>query len=338
MQLRQEEYTSPLVASHYDTVFLEKIMIATDDEAVRKAFDKQKHKWIGAINTTQTEDALLWQIALQYLQENRYTKEIAKQLQSAPIRNAEKDNKLIVSNIHTTDIVLEFGYVKNRYNDDEKEFPPVFVTMKMHQLDDVMYRTERERMRRAALHYLWRNSNKDEKQFWDTLPPYAVPEQQIETAAQEVYVYSATSGTQTNPIPYHVLRNEMQLVAIHGKYLAAALLYWERRVIQEHTKNMSVEEKQIFMSEQVAKGKKYAEFEAIIKLSNKLDDNSNLRLLTYNITKNNISNYRNFTFHSGIPVNGTFSFWASPHKPEGKMLEIIEPLHWQADRSRYKKQ
>ncbi len=336
--LRQEKYSSPLVASHYDTAFLEKIMIATDDEAVCQAFDKQKHKWIGAINTTHTEDALLWQIALQYLQENRYTQEIAKQLQSAQVRNAEKDNKLMVSNIHSTDIVLEFGYVKNRYNEDESVFPPVFVTVKMHQLDDVMYRTERERMRRAALHYLWRNSNKDEKQFWDTLPPYAVPEEQTEIAAQEGYVYSATSGTLTNPIPYHVLRNEMQLVAIHGKYLAGALLHWERGVIQEHTKNMSVEEKQIFMSEQVTKDKKYADFKVIIKLSNKLDDNSNLRLLTYNVATNNINDYRKFTFHSGIPITGTFSFWASPHKPEGKMLGITEPLHWPADRSVYKKQ
>jgi hypothetical protein len=322
-KLRNGQYTAGLHKEHYDTNFVEHLVVAKADEAVMAAYKKQQHKWIGAINTTHTEDAVLWQVALKYLENNAHTAEMA-----LAIKKNRKESK--VGNLNDAEIKIDLK--KGRFDAVPKD---IWISLRMHQLDDVMFATDYDSLRRAAEHYLHRHGNKDELLHWNNTPIYA---ENLDEKGK-LYDYHKSSGDPQNPIPYHTLRTEMQLIAQHGIYLAAYLLDWERNVLREKTKGMNAKQQHALLKQNTSKKADdiydYADFDVVVELSSHLNKDTHLNIEPSEIEK--ITKYRNSTFHNGIPVTGSYTWWARPGSNIGEMLKIAEPLHWPKDRSGYKK-
>lgn len=324
--LRRKHYTSALHQPHYELDFIDRLITTTEDEAQEKAYNKYKEKWIGRVNTTQTEDAILWQVALKYLSGNVYTQTMAKAL--------EKEGKgLQVGALHKETIDLSLKQGRGTSNEDDTRAQPIWVRLRFHQLDDLMFTVERERLRRAGCHYIMRH--KQEADYWssDTL-------QTSEKEAREDtnYSYSENSGDRVNPIPYQVLREEMQLVAQHGIYLSGYLLNWERQVLHEHTKALNPEQKQAFLIERTSKKEDqyhYCNFEKVLELSRQLPNETDYNIERYGIDINELKYYRNKAFHNGIPLESSFSFAVRPESALGSFLHVTEPLHQPKDRSKY---
>lgn len=323
---RRNNYTAALHQPHYELDFIDRLVTSTDDEALEKAYNKYKENWIGRVNTTQTEDAILWHIALKYLSGNAYTQTMANAL--------EKEGKgLQVGALHKATIDLNLKQGKGTGNDDDTRTKPIWVRLRFHQLDDLMFTVERARLRRAGCHYLMRH--KDEADYWRSDTSQTPIQENSEDAN---YNYSENSGDRVNPIPYQVLREEMQLVAQHGIYLSAYLLDWERQVLNEHTKTFTQEQKQAFLIEHSSKKEgqyHYCDFEKVIELSRQLPNETDYNIERYGIDVEELKYMRNKAFHNGIPLKKSFSIAVRPDGALGSFLHVTEPLQQPKDRSKY---
>lgn len=312
-KMRNVPYTKGLLDEHYNLDIVGKIY------GNMTTCSKYK-KMIGTINTVKSEDAILWQIAQKYLENNIYTKDIVKELK-------KEDNYIKVNAIHNASIKIELKE-KGELSPQQNSY---WVSMKMHQLDDVMYKNENSTIIKVAKHYLNRNIN--ENTFWENTPR---EERGLKELNEMIY-----DGTETNPIPFHVIREELNLVRKTAAYLGGYLLEWERKVINECVCHMNEDEKQKYMLNihkacNRLNSLEHVSFKSVIAIAKKM--NNTLSHSIYNLNEqelNELETYRKDTFHDDIPKNYSYSYWCRENGSIGKMLGVTEPLHWPKDRKKH---
>jgi hypothetical protein len=209
----------------------------------------------------------------------------------------------------------------------ESSTSKLYMQLLMHQLDDLIFRMQRDRLGKAAEHYLHRC--KEERSLWETalseMPENCLIDGQL------------PDGSVRKPIPFQLLINELDLVRRTGQELAKHMLQFEKLVLQEGLgQHGSRNEFHNWLQREYEKshyGEKFPvsfyNFESILSLANTLGRNiseANAKL---------VSEYRNITFHNDIPLQGSFSWMTRAGQPLAKILGVERELHGKKDRSMY---
>lgn len=289
------------------------------------AREKQRHTLTGLINTTYTEDIILWWIAQRYLK-NDHTGPVATFLTS---RENTTINKVQLKGMLDTDILLPL----KREGEDDPISEQLYTTVKMHQLDDLMFLTEKSRLRKAAVHFMKRCI--DEKEHWRL---------QIEQLGLKQFNGGALPDCSIqHPIPFQLLRDEIHLVNRHGKLLADYLLKFEKKILTEFLDTRFKGDKHAFQewltanikgddvdtsSERRNETFDHLNFKGILKVADELG---------YKVLDiEDLDNYRNITFHNDIPISsGSFSWFTRSGQALRAVLGIDRDLNASKDRSEY---
>lgn len=275
---------------------------------------KQREGLIGLMDTTCTEDIMLWWIANEYLSNNVYTKDMGEY-----IKKQRRNATSYVSEFHKMAITIPLK--------QENSASKLYMQLLMHQLDDLIFRMQKDRLGKAAAHYLHRFNN--EKTLWEA-ELIAMPENCLIKG-------QLPDGTVNKPMPFQLLINEFDLVRRTGQELARHMLDFEKRILQDglvrHGSKNDFHNWLLQEYENSHYGEKFPvrfyNFESILSLANSLGKN---------ISKNDsdlISKYRNITFHNDIPVEGSFSWMTRVGQPLQKILGVEKELHGKKDRSMY---
>ncbi|MDB5131694.1 MAG: hypothetical protein JWR02_1443 [Mucilaginibacter sp.] len=274
---------------------------------------KQVNALKGLINTTHTEDILLWWMAQRYLENNDFTKNIGEIIKAG--RNIQLDNMNALS--------ISLPLVNGGAEDALKE--SLYTEVLMHQLDDMMFMTEKSRLRKAAVHFKKRCST--EYQLWES---------DLKTLSENQFDgKELPDGTKGKPIPFQLLRNELDLVRRTGQKLADYMLAFEKNVLQKALDIRHDDDKNKFQAwlkagfdkrpGMKADDKYHFNFAAVLNLAGQLAE----------VNAEVLSDYRNITFHDDVPITGMGSFSWLTRKGESirDLLQITEDLHAKKDRT-----
>jgi hypothetical protein len=257
---------------------------------------------------------MLWWIANEYLSNNVYTQDMGQF-----IKKQKRTAANYVSEFHKMAITIPLK--------QENSTSKLYMQLLMHQLDDLIFRMQKGRLGKAAVHYLRRCN--DERLLWETelsaMPENCLMEGQL------------PDGTVKKPIPFQLLINELDLIRRTGQELAKHFLSFERQVLQEamgiHGSKNSFHNWLQREYESSHYGEKFPvsffNFESVLSLADTLGRNigeDNARL---------VSEYRNITFHNDIPMQGSFSWMTRAGEPLGKILGVESKLHGKKDRAMY---
>ena len=299
----------PLVEGYYD--------LRVSQLLYPDANSKYYHKLNGMINDTCTEDILLWWITKYYLKKNDYTSDMAV-LNTSMLHFKLKD-------LHKLKVTIELIKEKKSFDTFRES---IFVSLRIHQFDDMMFMTEKSLLRKAALHF--KRRVKDEKGLWA-----------IELAAMNLNSFQddgLPNGSKQSPIPYELLRYEIDLVHRTGQKLADYILAFEKRLLQKKLENKFNNNEYDFQewlkSEYTnlngsLSQKAYINFKAALKLAdNEFADNIKEVMPL-------LETYRSHAFHDDIPINGSYSWFTREGQPIRLLLNITQDLHAKRDNSFY---
>jgi hypothetical protein len=312
---------------------------------------KQREILTGLMNTTCTEDILLWWMAQRYLKGNTYTQKIGEMVWNSTVNNTArlfeepgktkdkpKKVKINISDLNTFEITLELKQSTATDEANNQRLDPInrslFTTVLIHQLDDVMFASDQSRLRKAAVHFIKRCT--DEQVFWEA--------ELINLKKQQLKVDELPKGSKTDPIPFALLRNEMDLVRRTGHKLAVYILNFEKKILQEKLENdlkNDKEKTQQWLKAEFEKiraqksgqgkdtvgWKAYCNFEQILTMGGFVNEGA----------PDILSAYRNICFHNDIPIGpeGSFAWLTKPGSAMGEILNIADKLHTQKDHSAY---
>lgn len=275
---------------------------------------KQRESLIGLMNTTCTEDIMLWWIANEYLSNNVYTKDMGEY-----VKKQRRSSTSYVSDFHKMAITIPLK--------QENSTSKLFMQLLMHQLDDLIFRMQKDRLGQAAEHYLHRCTK--ERTLWEA-ELSAMPENCLING-------QLPDGTVNKPMPFQLLISELDLVRRTGQELAVYMLGFEKQVLQEGLEKHGSKNDFHNWLQRDYKSSAYADkfsisfynFESILSLANTLGWNigeADAKL---------VSKYRNITFHNDIPVEGSFSWMTRAGEPLQQILGVEKKLHGKKDRSMY---
>lgn len=305
VDLRKNERLSDTLHAEFYTEAIPSLLYPIDQQK------KQREKLCGLLHITHTEDILLWWMAQRYLRNNDFTKELGE------IVNKTKGVTLATLNNLTIQLPL-----KAKPDDSINE--TLHTSILMHQLDDMMFLTEKKRLRKAAVHFLRRCTI--EKDSWNN-DLQILSENQFDGKA-------LPNGQKATPLPFRLLRDEQELVRRHGQKLADYILTFEKdtlqRILEEKYKG-NKEKMHNWLTSIFTKGdsqKLHFNFESVL--------NSTPNSFSSDYTL--LSDYRNITFHNDIPTsqNGTFAWITRQGEPLRRMLHITEDITARKDGSEYK--
>ena len=279
---------------------------------------KQKEALVALINTTCTEDMLLWKMCNEYMNNNRYTKMMGEFLQKQ-----RSHGRKYVGEFHQLLLTVPLSTGSNTR---------VYMQLLMHQLDDLMFAVQQSRLGLAARHFLARCGT-TERECWNDELQKMIQNQLGGVALPD--------GSPNNPIPFNLLTGEMELVRRTGQGLAKYFLEFEKKVLRmalkKHGNNKHAFHQ--WLKEEYAKedyGQKfpvyYFNFESILKLANTVGFEIGETDFKF------INEYRNLTFHNDIPEHGSFSWVTRAGQPLRELLQIEKDLHEKKDRSGYEVQ
>lgn len=321
MQMRQEQYTKGLRHSNYPKT------------ALQLHFPETAHKIIHVVDTALAEDALLWAVARYYLQNSAIGTDMAKTIKAVM---AVDNPDFEVGKLHTTEVV--FSIDRNlseakKVNAPDHTFPQhVFVKLRMHQLDDYMFRINQSRLYCAALHY----RNRMAEEIEHGLPPFTPAKKDTENQTTVHCLPENDSSSPEKAITFDCLRLELQAIARQAQKAGTYLLDWERLVLNNELGTKTPEEKQAHLL--ILFPDRYAPF-----ASNNTSVNTILRLATTYFPGNDalledIRWIRNAIMHSHIPVEGSYTKLLFPGTPIANLLNVTERIDAKKDRSGYEKQ
>jgi len=177
-----ESYTAGLKNTHYN--YKPYLATLNTGNATEKAV---LHKAIRFNNTQLTEDALLWKVAQVYLGK---VNPVVKSVLDAQLN---KSGILKIENLHATELPLQV----NIGNDT------LTLSLRFHQLDDILLFASKAALQKAAAHYLNRIS----------------PEER------------AALLTEPNTLPYNEMKQEMMRINHQSLEFAHYILDYERGII-----------------------------------------------------------------------------------------------------------
>jgi hypothetical protein len=303
-QLHTPENIKGLYEAHYD---IRKICTYYEQAAEIVPEPGQKNEAVlvlkkikGEINTCFHEDILLWFIAKEYLQNNIYTSERARDIQKCLLTAGEE---ITVKNLHT-------GLVKLPVSKNGQ--PDYFISLRMHQLDDLLFQSNVQKLHDAVTHFI-------KRQVEEKLP-------------------CEEPMNSDKAISFDLVIREIQKVRRDGQVLCGHLLNWETLVINDYCKQRDSEtpaQKQALLINEIGemKGLPHLKFNKVIEMAKELG-------YLDEIVEVQINDTRNQLLHSNIPVNGSFKFntlmeTGGIPTALGALLHIQEPIDTRKDRSKY---
>jgi hypothetical protein len=276
--------------------------------------NKRRNQLIGLINTTCTEDILLWWIANKYLKNNPYTASMGKLLQSSRSLNSGG-----LGELHKLTVTL-------RLKGDSAGFD-YYVSIPIHRLDDLIFTLHKEDLWKAAHHFIQRCTS--EQSLWNV---------QLESVAKNLCPGGKLpTGTREQPIPFSILVNEIDFVRRTGHRIGEHLLTFETNVLNRRL--MTHIDKNDFHSWLIQQHSKtlyskvypvvYFNFESVLSLA------AEIGLPVDETVSRKISEYRNIAFHNDVPVKGSFSWFTRTGETIRELLSIKTNVHEKKDRSIY---
>jgi hypothetical protein len=275
---------------------------------------KQKEALTGLMNTTCTEDILLWWMCNEYLNNNRYT-----QTMGEFVKKQRSTGRKYVGEFHKLEVEIPLK---------EGSSNPIYMKILMHQLDDLMFAVQQSRLGQAANHFLKRCD--DEKEMW---------EEDLQNLVQnQLGGAGLPDGSHGKPIPFKLLIAELELVRRTGQELAKYILEFEKQVLRTALKQREGNKEAFhqWLKEEYKRSeysKKFPvyffNFDNILRLAKAVGIMLDESLVSM------MSEYRNVTFHNDVPKNGSFSWLTRIGQPLRKALQIEKDLHAKKDRSMY---
>lgn len=272
---------------------------------------RQQEKLSGILNTTFTEDILLWWMAQRYLANNDFTKVMGEMV--------KKEKDITLENLNSLKIILPLH--KSEINDPIENI--LYTSVLMHQLDDLMFMTEKSRLRKAAVHFIKRCTT--ERELWRA---------ELEKLSINQFEGNGLPyGNKDQPIPFQLLRDELELIRRNGQKVAEYIFNFEKSILQKVLNERYDSDKDKFHSwlkasfKNESDQKMHYNFESILKLDTKFI-NSNNEIL---------SEYRNIAFHNDVPIgkDGSFAWLTKDGTTIRNLLSITEDINIKKDRSSY---
>jgi len=277
---------------------------------------KQREKLIGEMDRTCAEDILLWQMAHHYLRDNHYTETLAQHLQQLEPGHQPLYDWLKLP------IVIQ---LKPR-----NEGKDLYISILLHQLDDLLFRQERDRLRKLADHFTYRITQ--ETALWED----DLKDMQL----NQLSVGPLPDGSRQNPIPFGILMAEAELIRRCGQQLAERLLDWETGIF-EQLLSVHADDKQSlhdWLSQHVDGVDYYRQFKyAFMNFDDVLAVAVSLGIEISEIDSKLMSSLRNCTFHNDIPESGSYSWITRSGERVRNILNMETDLHARKDRSAYEK-
>jgi hypothetical protein len=304
---KNKGWREKLVNEFYDIDIVESLYPA-------EIHKKQKEALTGLMNTTCTEDILLWWMCNEYLSNNRYT-----QTMGEFVRKQKNTGRKYVGEFHQLQVTIPL---------QEGSSTPVYMEMLMHQLDDLMFAVQKSRLGKAASHFLTRCTV--EKELWKEELQNVVQNQLGGTDLPE--------GTHKTPIPFKLLMAELELVRRTGQELAKHMLEFENQVLRtalkQHRGNKEAFHQ--WLKEEYKRSEDSKKFPTyFFNFKNILRLSKAIGLVLDDTLIETMDKYRNVTFHNDVPENGSFSWLTRTGQPLRQALQIEKDLHSKKDRSMY---
>lgn len=272
-------------------------------------------KLIGAMNTCLTEDILLWWVARQYLQGSSYTSQRAEDI----LKCLQADNNnATVKNLHTEIVVMPIS---------KPNCPDYYLQIRMHQLDDLLFQTNQQKLHDAITHYC----NRQEEEGKEYHKPVS----------------------KDTPIGLDEVYREIQRVQRDALIMGNLLLDWERTVITEYCNvqgaDTDIKKQELLKRTAIEVGNEWRKRENLLPVNNATYLNfwivlrlaKDTGILDETILSSKVVNeIRKDVLHSKIPVDGSFKK-KTMMKAGGDttaladLLHIHEPIDAKNDRSKY---
>ncbi len=320
--------TEVLVREYYDmakvNALYEAAMAMQNDEEKKTQLQKQLKVWTGKVLDTHTRDLLLSLAAQQYLK--AYDDIMAGQF--AKLSGQKKIN---IAELFTNECSMALE--KKDYNPGGDRYSPedimampdrLYISFRLHQVDDYFFRTKRRQLYELALHY--RIFREEELAFYRDNP--------------EIYetILKWPDGSRERPVPLGQLIQENKNVISMAVRLTAYLMAYEQKVLERYIE--AENKKTPGLGKQDCIQRCTDRFEEKVEEKHKKHSHLGFEtvLLLDGITgegvKGSLRRLRNACMHNAIPLAGSFSALAAPGTAVAETLGITKRLA--PDREQYK--
>jgi hypothetical protein len=295
--------TNPLPEENYREVAYQK---ALGDYAVRfpddGGVDRSLDKWTGWVNDNKVKDILLLEIAGNYLEQ--YDPMIAE-----GFKRVQHLKKINLEQLFGTPAVVQLKMDQSltfEIDTKHKTLLPrvIHLQLRMHQLDDYFYRSQKPNLLRLAVFYLlWREEELD--RYKDHL--------EILTQLSKW-----PDGSPTYPLTIASLIEARKICADQAAELVGYLFSYEAEVLQDHLGMADKSGKQAALMTYSGTHERgtYISFKSILgwNVQNTTD------------TKDKLDKLRYDCIHNTIPVNGSYRQLCYPGTGLADVLHIQEPI------------
>lgn len=311
-EYRKKQPKNPLLDTYYQSALPEKLMPETALNSHPDAgfLEKQKKRLTGQVNLGYLDDLILWKIAEDYL--NGYDVSLAQNLKNSlmPSSPGKPVDKLDVSQL------FEKPVVKNLAN-KAKQQRPIYLELRMHQVDDYFFRINQQQLYDLASHFV--NRREEELELYR------------DSEMIQKQVAGWPDGSQDQPLQWGDLIQERRIIAGLANELVDALFDFEKYWLNEHCSKktgkteiaaISNEEKQRVLQElanmEMEDGRRhFLDFNAICSLIKDIEPEGIIR---------EFKNLRNNALHCLIPGEGSFRKITLPGTEMARLLHIYKPL------------
>ena len=246
-------------------------------------------KWIGTMNELKTRNILLLLVAEDYLE--KYDPATAEEFKK--IKNLKKLrlDELFHSGVPTI-LFIDQGLRNELEGEYNKTIPlGIHLLLRMHQLDDYFFRSQKEKLVRLAIFFL--NWRQEELEIYKDYPEIADK------------IRAWPDGSAENPLTMGQLVEARKVNAGYAVELMGHIFNYENMVLNHHTNtDDKVKMQQFLVNASMAAGKNnlYVDFTTILSW----DQDTPAAL------KDKIRQLRNACLHSAIPLNGSYRLHSIP--------------------------
>jgi hypothetical protein len=271
---------------------------------------KVRENAVGLLDKTKTEDVIIAWMAEQYLSKNPFTEVLSNR-----IKDVINQNRSYAPELYHEPITLEIC-------DNKGKGIGLYMQVRLHQLDDLIYNSHRYMFPKAA--HLYRRRLFEENTIWES-ELQRLREDRLKGAP-------LPDGSLESPIPIELLIDEIRLVRRTALKLGNALFDFERSVIEKlGTAHLDKDAFQTWLINRNPLEK--AEDVHHFKFDNILVHAVELGLIDSDLF-NRLKKVRDKVLHGNIPEE-SFSWMTREGEQLRSVLNILEDLHAGKDEAKY---
>ena len=295
--------TAPLPKENYRESAYKKIF--TDYQSAFPQFKELGQafkKTIGLINDSRVKDIFLLQIAEKYLE--AYDAHMTEQLRQVKSLK-QMDLKKMFRVPAIVQISIDQSILQQMDAGHKQPIkPPIYLELRLHQLDDYFYRSEKMNLQKLAFFYLhWRR---------EELERYASNPEIIQS------IQGWPDGSHKKPLTIGTLIEARRIIADQAAELAGYIFNYEAGILNgQYPETSKVEKQKLLIDYSKANETgQYISFSTILSWDKDSPDS----------VKEQIRQLRNNCLHNLIPVNGSYRKQSMPGSDLAVALQIDKPL------------